>query len=149
MERIMKAQALGDRTSMAYMTSKKNLEINPSHPIIRDLKEKLKDEESKKIAGDLVNLLFETSLINCGFVLDTPADFTNRIFNIIGLGLGIEPEETGNNEENLDDIPNLEEMPNLEEIPQEEESKPIKQKIDVSGRIVEDTADDEAMEQVD
>ena len=41
----------------------------------------------KKVAKDLVNLLFDTSLINCGFVLEAPADFSNRIFNIIGLGL--------------------------------------------------------------
>ena len=93
MERIMKSQALADSSSMAYMVGKKNLEINPSHPIILDLKEKLSDTETKNVAGDLVRLLYETSLIDSGFTLDSPTTFSNRIYRIIKLGLGLNEEE--------------------------------------------------------
>ena len=90
MERIMKSQALSDNSSMAYMVGKKNLELNPSHPIIIDLKDKLSNDETKKVATDLVRLLYDTSLINSGFTLEDTSQFSNRIFSIIGMGLGLD-----------------------------------------------------------
>ena len=42
MERIMKAQALRNDQMDQYMSSKKILEINLDHKIIRNLKEKIK-----------------------------------------------------------------------------------------------------------
>ena len=37
----MKAQALGDTSSLEFMRGRRILEINPDHPIVRDLNVKL------------------------------------------------------------------------------------------------------------
>ena len=64
MERIMKAQAMGDNRAQEYMKGKKTMEINPTSPVILDLK-------AKQAAGDdsakaTAELLFDTALLTSG-----------------------------------------------------------------------------------
>jgi molecular chaperone HtpG len=92
MERIMKAQALRD-TNNSYMMSKKIMEINPYHSIIKSLKERLKSVNNESMIRDLVSLLYESSLISSGFSIEEPATFVNRINNMIKLGLSIDDDD--------------------------------------------------------
>uniref|UniRef100_A0A4W3J7L6 Heat shock protein 90, alpha (cytosolic), class A member 1, tandem duplicate 1 n=1 Tax=Callorhinchus milii TaxID=7868 RepID=A0A4W3J7L6_CALMI len=112
MERIMKAQALRDNSTMGYMAAKKHLEINPDHPIIATLKQKAEDDKNDKSVKDLVILLFETALLSSGFSLEDPQTHANRIYRMIKLGLGIDEEDPI-----ADDAaqPATEEMPPLED----------------------------------
>merc|ERR1719471_600302 len=60
MERIMKAQALRDTSTMGYMAAKKHLEINPDHSIVENLRQRAEADKNDKSVKDLVLLLFET-----------------------------------------------------------------------------------------
>ena len=88
MERIMKAQALRDNSTMGYMAAKKHLEINPEHSIMETLRQKVDADKNDKSVKDLVMLLFETSLLSSGFSLEEPGTHAGRIHRMIKLGLG-------------------------------------------------------------
>merc|ERR1711992_80795 len=93
MERIMKAQALKDTSTMGYMAAKKHLEINPDHSIVENLRQRAETDKNDKSVKDLVLLLFETSLLSSGFSLEDPAVHARRIHRMIKLGLGIDEDD--------------------------------------------------------
>jgi len=122
MERIMKAQALRDSSTMGYMSAKKHLEINPDHAIIKSLKVKVDADKNDKSVKDLVILLFETSLLSSGFSLENPQTHGERIFRMIKMGLGIDEDEAEMPTTETvkptptEDVPPLEEASKMEEV---------------------------------
>ena len=147
----MKAQTLGDKSASHYMMSKKTLEINPYHAIVKELKTKLAldDETSKKINLNIVNLMYDTALIDSGFTLDHSGSFANRIYNMLAMGLGVEQEPSVGEDLSTDasELVVEDDMPELEEPANSGTGE-------VGGEVCVDEADaveedDEEMENVD
>jgi molecular chaperone HtpG len=87
MERIMKAQALRDNSMTSYMVSKKTMEINPKHGIVKELKNLLDKDQSNSTVKDIVWLLYDTSLLNSGFSVEDPNTFAKRMYKMLLFGL--------------------------------------------------------------
>lgn len=84
MERIMKAQALRNNSATGMMGSRKILEINPDHAICKEIKARI---ESEKDIKSIVDMLYQTVLIDSGFALDEPSKFAQQIYRLINLGI--------------------------------------------------------------
>ncbi|OAG29631.1 molecular chaperone HtpG [Nematocida displodere] len=85
---IIKSQPGGQNNPMLSggFMNKKTFVINPSHSIVVDLKEKLTSGDDEGFATGL-RLIFETSLLECGYPLSKPSLFTAKVFSYIEAGL--------------------------------------------------------------
>merc|ERR1712230_205771 len=89
MERIMKAQTMGNNDRSQQMMSQKTLEINPAHPIIRELKSRVENDDKDQEAKDIAHTLFDVALVGTGLTPADPADFAARVQVLMRLGLGV------------------------------------------------------------
>eukprot|EP00245_Coleochaete_scutata_P004390 TRINITY_DN1689_c0_g1_i1.p1 TRINITY_DN1689_c0_g1~~TRINITY_DN1689_c0_g1_i1.p1 ORF type:complete len:830 (-),score=288.69 TRINITY_DN1689_c0_g1_i1:525-3014(-) len=134
MERIMKAQALSDDTKQAYMKGKKTLEINPRHPIIKDLREKVANDEESELAKSTAQLVYEIALLESGFNFDDPASFAKRAYTAVKTSLGVDQDAVVDEEVEEPETEEVEEVKEeVKEVPKEAEEE------DASGLKVEVT----------
>ncbi|CAI5504004.1 unnamed protein product [Closterium sp. Naga37s-1] len=87
MERIMKAQTMGDPQQAEFMRGRRILEINADHPIIKDLKVQSSVAPDSPKARQLVDLLYETAHIASGFPPENPAEFGSRVYEMMALAI--------------------------------------------------------------
>ena len=83
MERIMKAQAIRNEMMDQFMSSRKVLELNINHKLIVNIENKFKDESNKVVLVDLINIMYDTALLNSGFLLDNPVGYATKVNRII------------------------------------------------------------------
>jgi len=118
MERIMKAQALKDDRYSIPSGSRRVLEINPRHPIIKRLLTLVGDGNTDESTEDVAHVLYDVAILNSGYSLSDPGDLTGRINKLVSNSLDIDP--TLEPEEEV-----FEEEPTEEEEPQDEVTEQI------------------------
>ncbi|XP_027329220.1 heat shock protein 90-6, mitochondrial isoform X2 [Abrus precatorius] len=87
MERLMKAQTMGDASSLEFMRSRRVFEINPDHPIIRNLDAAYKTNPEDQDALRAIDLLYDAALVSSGFTPDNPAQLGGKIYEMMGMAL--------------------------------------------------------------
>ncbi|GAU36293.1 hypothetical protein TSUD_255470 [Trifolium subterraneum] len=87
MERLMKTQTMGDATSLEFMRSRRVFEINPDHPIIRNLDAACKTNPDDQEALRAIDLLYDAALVSSGFTPDNPAQLGGKIYEMMGMAL--------------------------------------------------------------
>ena len=73
------------------MLAKKTLELNPNHPVNKQLLNELKenDNELSEASTEYANLMFQMAILNSGFVVENPMDLTEPLEKLIKVGFGI------------------------------------------------------------
>ena len=95
MEKINRAQAFANQEKAAsYMLAKKTLELNPHHPVIKELLQRVKaaqaaGEEVEVEVKEYGTLLYNMGLLNSGFMIEDPTSFINPLQKLLKVGFGI------------------------------------------------------------
>lgn len=112
-ERIMKAQAFQNKDQIQMMAGRKTLEINPNHPVIYDLLQKVKENKEDANAKTTAETLFQTALIESGYEISDPSDLASRVYKLMSEKLGVDPNAP------VSEI----ELPEEEEVAEEDEKE--------------------------
>merc|ERR1711918_34028 len=91
-EKIMKAQAFQNKDQIGMMSGRKTLEINPNHPVVVDLLNKVKNDKENPAALDTAQVLFQTALIESGYEIADPTALVNRVYRLMSKELGVDPD---------------------------------------------------------
>jgi heat shock protein beta len=109
MQRIMKAQTFADKQRHAYMIGKNTLEINPRHPMIRELKKKVEGNPDDPALKDAANLMLDAAMLASGFAVEEANEFSSRIYRVLSSSMNIDAaktkQEADKEEEELDLTP--------------------------------------------
>jgi heat shock protein beta len=113
MERITRAQAYqksgGDSMSNYYFGQKKILEVNPGHPLIKELLRRVETDAADPKAKDMVQLMFEAATLRSGYELRDMSGFAERIETMLRSAMNVSPDEK------VDEEPEFEEPAAAEE----------------------------------
>merc|ERR1712217_801122 len=126
-----KAQAFQNKEQLGMMSGRKTLEVNPNHPVVIDLLNKVKADKEDAAAKDTAQVLFQTALIESGYELADASALVNRVYRLVSKELGVDPDaplteiEVPEEEEEAEEEDDKEEEGEAEEEEEEEDKKEL------------------------
>lgn len=76
--------------------AKKTLEINPHHSVMKTMLQRVKDSVDGKLEienEELATVMYNMAMLNSGFNINQPSDFTTPLQKLINIGFGLQREE--------------------------------------------------------
>merc|ERR1712083_446380 len=104
MQRIITSQTHSkqqDTQREHYLNQKKNLEINPRHPLIKELLRRVEDNAEDPVAKDMALMMYNTATLRSGYMLKDTVAFAKHIEDMMRDTLGVSKEESVEEEEEL------------------------------------------------
>jgi heat shock protein beta len=113
-------QKADDPQKSYYLNQRKTLEINPFHPLMRELLRRVEVDSEDTEAKNIAHMLFQTATLRSGFMLKETATFAENIEKMMKQSLGVTDEEES--EDFFEDAPeDGAENPNIEETDEEDD----------------------------
>lgn len=76
-----------------YLSQKKTLEVNPRHPLIKELLRRVEDDPKDPSAKEIAVMMFQTATLRSGYMLRETSDFAENVEMMMRKTLGIPLEE--------------------------------------------------------
>ena len=67
--------------------------MNPHHPLVKQLKQRVENDKDDQTTKDLAVLLFETATIRSGYQLKDSATFAERVERMLRLSMDVPLDE--------------------------------------------------------
>jgi len=126
MQRIIHSQTHSKTQDMQrdyYLSQKKALEINPRHPLIKELLRRVEDNPGDEVAKDMALMMFNTATLRSGYMLKDTNVFALSIEKMMRETLGVDQDEQVEEEEELPEEAPEEEGEDDEDEEDEEEEE--------------------------
>merc|ERR1712168_309507 len=104
MQRIIQSQTHSKSQDMQrdyYLNQKKTLEVNPRHPLIKELLRRIEDNPADTTAKDMALMLYNTATLRSGYMLKDTVNFAEHIETMMRQTLGVDADEQVDEEEEL------------------------------------------------
>ncbi|KAF7490841.1 Endoplasmin [Sarcoptes scabiei] len=73
-----------------YLSQKKTMELNPRHPLIKELLRRVEEDQEDTVAKNMAMLIYETATLRSGYQLGDTTSFSQRVETLLRKTLGID-----------------------------------------------------------